>query len=80
MEPIAEVRCQDAKWASGREMAWAGPGGREGGRSPGSCWVRGAVKDFGDGAWGLRQRSSVEEGIVLSFLLSQVEPLRRLPP
>lgn len=56
MEPIAEVCCQDATWASGREMAWAGPGVREGGRSPG----RGAVKDLGEGVWGLRQRSSVE--------------------
>lgn len=49
MEPIAEVCCHDVKWASGRDMAWAGPEVREGGRSPGSCWVRGAVKDLGVG-------------------------------
>lgn len=30
MELIAEVCCQDAKWASDREIAWAGPGVREG--------------------------------------------------
>lgn len=42
MEPIAEVCCQDAKWASDREIAMAGPGVREGVRSPSSCWVRGA--------------------------------------
>lgn len=60
MEPIAEVCCQDAKWASDREIAMAGPGVREGVRSPSSCWVRGAVKGLGDGAWGLSRGSSVE--------------------
>lgn len=41
VEPSAEVCRQDAKEASGREITWPGPGVRERGRRPGSCWVRG---------------------------------------